>query len=66
MKKAKALEYFGGKVSAMATTLKITTSAIYMWGDDVPELQALKLEKLIADGELTKPKKNKLRKERGV
>lgn len=32
-------------VRALAALLKISTSAVYAWGEDVPELRALQLEK---------------------
>jgi DNA-binding transcriptional regulator YdaS (Cro superfamily) len=45
MKTLDAVERYGSK-KALAKKLGITPQAISQWGDDMPELQALKLEKL--------------------
>ena len=45
MKTQDAVERYGSK-KALAEKLGISPQAISQWGDDMPELQALKLEKL--------------------
>jgi len=45
MKTEEAVKRYGSKYR-LAQLLGITRQAVGQWGDDVPELQALKLEKL--------------------
>ena len=45
MKTEEAVKRFGSKYR-IAQILGITRQAVGQWGDNVPELQALKLEKL--------------------
>lgn len=45
MKTENAINYFGS-ASKLAKALGISRHAIYQWGDDVPELRALQLEKM--------------------
>ncbi|EIZ2108914.1 helix-turn-helix domain-containing protein [Salmonella enterica] len=47
MKKVKALE-LAGSPAKLARLLKVSKSAVSQWGDDIPELRALQLEKLLA------------------
>lgn len=46
MKKAEALAAFGTATN-LARELKISVSAVSQWPDDVPELRALQIEKLL-------------------
>ncbi|PAV08854.1 hypothetical protein CBG25_03630 [Arsenophonus sp. ENCA] len=55
MKKSEAI-YFAGNKTNLAKLLKITKSAVSQWGDDIPELRALQLEKLVNDKNNTKAK----------
>jgi DNA-binding transcriptional regulator YdaS (Cro superfamily) len=48
MKTQDAVERYGSK-KALAKKLNITPQAISQWGENLPELQALKLEKLERD-----------------
>lgn len=50
MKTSTAVAYFGSK-AALARALKISRQAVTDWGEDVPELRELQLEKL-TDGAL--------------
>ena len=45
MKTQEVLKRYGSKV-ALARVLRISPQAISQWGDNLPELQALKLEKI--------------------
>ena len=45
MKKQDAIRHYGS-VRKLAKVLDISPQAVYLWKKDVPELQALKLEKL--------------------
>lgn len=47
MKKTKAIELAGGKAK-LARMLKVSKGAVSQWGDEIPELRALQLEKLLA------------------
>lgn len=51
MRKQDVLDRFGG-AAAVAAALGITRSAVYQWGDEVPLLSALHIERL-TNGELT-------------
>lgn len=51
MKTEHAIEYFNG-IAALAKALTISRQAIYQWGECVPELRALQLER-ITEGELS-------------
>lgn len=46
MKTQYAIKQAGG-IKKLAALLNITTTAIYAWGETVPELRALQLEKLL-------------------
>ncbi|WP_072092125.1 Cro/CI family transcriptional regulator [Trabulsiella odontotermitis] len=48
MKKTKAIELAGSKAN-LARLLKVSKGAVSQWGDEIPELRALQLEKLLAD-----------------
>ncbi|MDR5611387.1 MULTISPECIES: Cro/CI family transcriptional regulator [unclassified Arsenophonus] len=48
MKKSEAI-YLAGNITKLANLLKITKSAVSQWSDDIPELRALQLEKLVND-----------------
>jgi DNA-binding transcriptional regulator YdaS (Cro superfamily) len=43
MKTQVAVQHFGG-VPALATALGITRTAIYLWGEDVPQGRAFQIE----------------------
>jgi hypothetical protein len=45
VKTSDAISHFGSPAK-LAEQLDITVQAIYQWGDDVPRLRALELEKL--------------------
>ena len=45
MKTQEVLKRYGSKV-ALARVLRISPQAISQWGDNLPDLQALKLEKI--------------------
>lgn len=47
MKKVKAIELAGSQAK-LARLLKVSKGAVSQWGDDIPELRALQLEKLLA------------------
>lgn len=51
MKTEDAIKHFGGKKIELARALKISPSAVTMWGDDVPLLRQYQLER-ITDGAL--------------
>lgn len=51
MKKAAVLAYFNNSPAQVAEKLGIRSQAVSQWGDEVPRLRALELEKLTA-GEL--------------
>ncbi|MCS6037351.1 Cro/CI family transcriptional regulator [Klebsiella pneumoniae subsp. pneumoniae] len=46
MKKSKAIELAGSKAK-LARLLKVSKGAVSQWGDEIPELRALQLEKLL-------------------
>ena len=50
MKTAAAIKHYE-TVEALAAVLGITTNAVYQWGDKVPRLRALEIEKE-TDGKL--------------
>jgi hypothetical protein len=52
MRTKTAIDHFGGKPSELAKALGISPSAVSQWGDVVPELRQLQLEK-ITNGALT-------------
>lgn len=45
MKKSEAIKIAGGKAK-LARLLNVTKGAVSQWGDEIPELRALQLEKL--------------------
>lgn len=45
MTKNDAIKHFGS-VAGLAQALRISTQAVYDWGDKVPELRQLRLEKI--------------------
>ena len=45
MNKQAAIDYFGS-VKDLAEALNISTQAIYKWPDRVPELQAMRIDRL--------------------
>ncbi|ASD87964.1 Cro/Cl family transcriptional regulator [Salmonella enterica] len=47
MKKTKAIELAGSRAK-LARLLKVSKGAVSQWGDDIPELRALQLEKILA------------------
>ncbi|HCM6306808.1 TPA: helix-turn-helix domain-containing protein [Salmonella enterica subsp. enterica serovar 6,14:y:1,7] len=47
MKKTKAIELTGSRAK-LARLLKVSKGAVSQWGDDIPELRALQLEKILA------------------
>ncbi|EJW5532091.1 helix-turn-helix domain-containing protein [Salmonella enterica] len=47
MKKTKAIELAGSQAK-LARLLKVSKGAVSQWGDDIPELRALQLEKILA------------------
>jgi len=55
MKTKDAVDYFGGH-TALAEALGVTRQAIYMWGDDVPELRAYHIEAVMRERENSKRK----------
>jgi transcriptional repressor of cell division inhibition gene dicB len=59
MKTEAAIGHFGS-TAKLADVLGITVQAIYQWGDSVPRLRALELEKL-TDGRLSADSKSKRR-----
>lgn len=46
MKTEDAIKHFGGKKIELARALKISPSAVTMWGDDVPLLRQYQLERI--------------------
>lgn len=46
MKKTEAIKIAGGKAK-LARLLNVTKGAVSQWGDMIPELRALQLEKLV-------------------
>ncbi|KFC08517.1 hypothetical protein GTGU_01434 [Trabulsiella guamensis ATCC 49490] len=48
MKKTKAIELAGSKAN-LARLLNVSKGAVSQWGDEIPELRALQLEKLLAN-----------------
>lgn len=50
MKTKIAIQHFGG-VAKLAEVLKISKTAIYLWGDELPEGRAFQLE-VLTDGTL--------------
>lgn len=52
MKKEDAITLAGGKAK-LARLLKVTKGAVSQWGDQIPELRALQLEKIIPEVEKT-------------
>lgn len=47
MKKTKAIELAGSKAK-LARLLKVSKGAVSQWGEEIPELRALQLEKLLS------------------
>lgn len=56
MKKQTALDYFGS-VKALADFFEISVQAVYLWGDELPPLRALQLEKHIRDWSVNGPRR---------
>lgn len=52
MKKEDAITLAGGKAK-LARLLNVTKGAVSQWGEQIPELRALQLEKIIPKGEKT-------------
>lgn len=48
MKTSEAVRIFGGH-APLAEALGITRQAIYLWGEDVPELRAYQIKELIRE-----------------
>lgn len=46
MKKEKAIELVGSKAK-LARLLRVSKGAVSQWGDEIPELRALQLEKIL-------------------
>lgn len=55
MKKTKAIELAGSKAK-LAKLLNVSKGAVSQWGDDIPELRALQLEKIVQKNTLAKQK----------
>ncbi|NYT74225.1 Cro/Cl family transcriptional regulator [Halomonas sp. QX-2] len=51
MKTEDAIKHFGGKKIELAKALKISPSAVTMWGEEIPLLRQYQLER-ITDGAL--------------
>ena len=49
MNKDKVIKYFGD-TKAVAKALDVTTQYVYQWGEIVPEVVALKLERISEGG----------------
>lgn len=54
MKKEEAIKLAGGKAK-LARLLKVSKGAVSQWGEDLPELRSLQLEKML----IKKPSKSK-------
>ena len=61
MLKKDVLEYFGheegkrtGGINKLSAVLKVSMGAISQWGDVVPVIQAIRLDKLLSSKELRK------------
>jgi len=52
MKKTRAIELAGSKAK-LARLLKVSKGAVSQWGDEIPELRALQLEKLLSANKKT-------------
>ncbi|HFS8091011.1 Cro/CI family transcriptional regulator [Enterobacter hormaechei] len=52
MKKTRAIELAGSKAK-LARLLKVSKGAVSQWGDEIPELRALQLEKLLSTNKKT-------------
>jgi len=50
MKTKDAVEFFGGH-AALADAIGVTRQAIYMWGDDVPELRSYHVKAVMRERE---------------
>ncbi|EFG9414021.1 helix-turn-helix domain-containing protein [Escherichia coli] len=55
MKKAEAIELAGSKAK-LARLLKISKGAVSQWGEEIPELRALQLEKILEQKNVVKQK----------
>lgn len=55
MKKTKAIELAGSKAK-LARLLKVSKGAVSQWGDDIPELRALQLGKILRKNSAVKQK----------
>jgi DNA-binding transcriptional regulator YdaS (Cro superfamily) len=58
MKKTRAIELAGSKAK-LARLLKVSKGAVSQWGDEIPELRALQLEKLLSANKKLKPDKRR-------
>lgn len=55
MKKAEAIELAGSKAK-LARLLKVSKGAVSQWGEEIPELRALQLEKILEQKNVIKQK----------
>ena len=55
MKKAEAIELAGSKAK-LARLLKVSQGAVSQWGEEIPELRALQLEKILEQKNVVKQK----------
>ncbi|WGL54468.1 MULTISPECIES: Cro/CI family transcriptional regulator [Kluyvera] len=55
MKKTKAIELVGSKAK-LAKLLNVSKGAVSQWGDEIPELRALQLEKILRKNSAVKQK----------
>ncbi|APJ93472.1 TPA: helix-turn-helix domain-containing protein [Escherichia coli] len=55
MKKAEAIELAGSKAK-LARLLKVSKGAVSQWGEEIPELRALQLEKILEQKNVVKQK----------
>lgn len=46
MKTEEAIKHFGGKKIELARALKISPSAVTMWGEEIPLLRQYQLERI--------------------
>ncbi|ELN1667392.1 hypothetical protein RY825_000035 [Escherichia coli] len=55
MKKAEAIELAGSKAK-LERLLKVSKGAVSQWGEEIPELRALQLEKILEQKNVVKQK----------
>ncbi|EES3796034.1 TPA: Cro/Cl family transcriptional regulator [Escherichia coli] len=55
MKKAEAIELAGSKAK-LARLLKVSKGAVSQWGEEIPELRSLQLEKILEQKNVVKQK----------